>query len=228
MLVYLDDDPDFARDTASRRGVSPARVVGFEEACTAGRGALSAPGSGLSARLDAIASATEEDDTVTISYTSGTTGNPKGIMLTHLNYWTNCHDGVDLFKMPAGFRTLIILPVDHSFAHTAGLYIAPLIGMSLYFVDSRGGGIATLRNIPINLKEARSTFIMTVPALSANFMKKIVSGVEEKGGFIEKLFKAGIAAGISGMATAGTSRRLSGACALSFRTSSPERSYSTK
>ena len=73
-------------------------------------------------------------------------------MLTHLNYWTNCHDGVDLFKMPAGFRTLVILPVDHSFAHTAGLYIAPLIGMSLYFVDSRGGGIATLRNIPINLE----------------------------------------------------------------------------
>ena len=46
-------------------------------------------------------------------------------MLTHLNYWTNCHDGVDLFKMPAGFRTLVVLPVDHSFAHTAGLYIAP-------------------------------------------------------------------------------------------------------
>ena len=99
--------------------------------------------------------------------------------------------------MPEGFRTLLILPVDHSFAHTAGLYIALLLGMSLYFVDSRGGGIATLRNIPINLKEANPNFLMTVPALSGNFMKKIISGVEEKGGVIEKLFKAGITAGIA-------------------------------
>ena len=197
LLVYLDDDPAWAREVASGRGLSPDRVLGFDEARAEGRRALELPGSATLARLDAIASETEEDDTVTICYTSGTTGNPKGIMLTHLNYWTNCHDGVDLFKMPAGFRTLIVLPVDHSFAHTAGLYIAPIIGMSLYFVDSRGGGIATLRNIPINLREANPTFVMTVPALSGNFMKKIVAGVEEKGGLIERIFKAGIAAGIA-------------------------------
>ena len=197
LLVYLDDDTAWAREVASGRGLSPDRVVGFDEAREEGRRALELPGSATLARLDAIAAETEEDDTVTICYTSGTTGNPKGIMLTHLNYWTNCHDGVDLFKMPAGFRTLIVLPVDHSFAHTAGLYIAPIIGMSLYFVDSRGGGIATLRNIPINLREANPTFVMTVPALSGNFMKKIVAGVEEKGGPIERIFKAGIAAGIA-------------------------------
>ncbi len=39
-------------------------------------------------------------------------------------------------------------------------------------------------------------FVFTVPALSGNFMKKIIAGIEEKGGFIEKLFKAGIAAGV--------------------------------
>jgi long-chain acyl-CoA synthetase len=197
LLVYLDEDCSYARDTAARLGIGPERVVGFGEARAAGRLALGAAGSKLASALDEAAASIDEDDTATICYTSGTTGNPKGIMLTHLNYWTNCHDGVDLFKMPAGFRTLVILPVDHSFAHTAGLYIALLIGMSLYFVDSRGGGIATLRNIPINLKEASPTFLMTVPALSGNFMKKIISGVEEKGGFIERLFKAGIAAGIA-------------------------------
>ena len=197
LLIYLDDDPAFARTTAARFGLAPERVFGFDEAREAGRRAMELQGSTLTAALDAIAASVEENDTVNISYTSGTTGNPKGIMLTNLNYWTNCHDGVDLFKMPEGFRTLLILPVDHSFAHTAGLYIALLLGMSLYFVDSRGGGIATLRNIPINLKEASPNFLMTVPALSGNFMKKIIAGVEEKGGFIEKLFKAGIAAGIA-------------------------------
>ncbi len=197
LLLYLDDDPAYARETAARCGVGPERVIGFDEARTAGRRDLSSPGSSLPSRLDAIAAAIEEDDTVTISYTSGTTGNPKGIMLTHLNYWTNCHDGVELFKMPDRFRTLLILPVDHSFAHTAGLYVGLIIGMSIYFVDSRGGGIATLRNIPINLKEASPDFIMTVPALSGNFMKKIISGIEEKGGLIVKIFKAGISAGIA-------------------------------
>ena len=86
-------------------------------------------------------------------------------MLTHLNYWTNCHDGVELFGLPQDLTTLVVLPVDHSFAHTVGLYAALLIGMALYFVDSRGGGIATLRNIPLNLLESQPSLLMTVPAL---------------------------------------------------------------
>ena len=89
------------------------------------------------------------------------------------------------------------LPVDHSFAHTAGLYMSLVCGFTLYFVDSRGGAIGTLRNIPANLLESNPHFLFTVPSLSGNLMKKIVGGVEEKGGFIEKLFKAGIAAGIA-------------------------------
>jgi long-chain acyl-CoA synthetase len=172
-------------------------MSGFAQARAAGRTLLATPGSAIAARLDAIAAAAEEDDTVTICYTSGTTGNPKGIMLTHLNYWTNCNDAVELFDNPVHFRTLLILPVDHSFAHTVGLYTALVCGIALYFVDSRGGGMATLRNIPINLREANPIFLFTVPALSGNFMKKIVAGIEEKGGIIEKIFKAGIRAGVA-------------------------------
>ena len=97
LLVYLDEDSAFAREAAAKYGVSPDRVIGFDEACAIGRGALEAPGSPTAARLDAIAAAAEEDDPVNICYTSGTTGNPKGIVLTHLNYWTNCHDAVELF-----------------------------------------------------------------------------------------------------------------------------------
>ncbi|HOX31881.1 MAG TPA: AMP-binding protein [Spirochaetales bacterium] len=197
LVVYLDEELDEARLAAAKLGIGAERVVGFAEALAAGRAALAAPGSALGARLDSIAAACDEDDVATICYTSGTTGNPKGIMLTHLNYWTNCHDAVELFDNPIRFRTLLVLPVDHSFAHTVGLYTALVCGIALYFVDSRGGGIATLRNIPINLKESKPIFLFTVPALSGNFMKKIVAGIEEKGGFVERLFKRGIAAGIA-------------------------------
>lgn len=196
-LIYLDDDPAFAREAAAKRGVSAERVVGFDEACEAGRRLIETEGSDYAAHLDRLASAAQEDDPVTICYTSGTTGNPKGIVLTHLNYWTNCHDAVELFDGPYHFKTLLILPCDHSFAHTVGLYTALVCGISLYFVDSRGGGIATMRNIPVNLRESNPTFVFTVPSLSGNFMKKIISGIEDKGGFVEKLFKTGIKAGIA-------------------------------
>jgi long-chain acyl-CoA synthetase len=192
-IIYLDDDPEDARAVAAAMGVEGSRVISFDEACAEGRAVLPS----LDGQLEKVIASIEEDDTVTICYTSGTTGNPKGIMLTHLNYWANCHDAVDAFAIPAGWRSLIILPVDHSFAHTAGLYTALVCGLVLYFVDSRGGGIGTLRNIPINMVESASHLLFTVPSLSGNIMKKIEAGVLEKGGLIEKLFSAGIRAGIA-------------------------------
>ncbi len=138
----------------------------------------------------------KEDDVVTISYTSGTTGNPKGIMLTHLNYYSNSHEAVKTFKIQELISTLIILPTDHSFAHTVGIYTALVKGLSLHFVDARGGGMNALKNIPVNLTEANPNFLLTVPALTSNFIQKIKEGIQEKGTTIEEIFNRGIAAAI--------------------------------
>ncbi|NOQ91606.1 MAG: AMP-binding protein [Flavobacteriaceae bacterium] len=148
------------------------------------------------AKIQQIESQIKEDDVVTISYTSGTTGNPKGIMLTHLNYYSNSHEAVKTFQIQEGISTLIILPTDHSFAHTVGIYTGLVKGLSLHFVDARGGGMNALKNIPINLVEANSNFLLTVPALTSNFIQKIKEGIKAKGGFIEGIFNRGIAAGI--------------------------------
>lgn len=139
----------------------------------------------------------DENDTINICYTSGTTGNPKGIMLTHLNYWTNSHDAIDLFKLPdAELETLIVLPVDHSFAHTVGIYTSLLRGITLHFVDSRGANASIIRNFPKNLVELNPFFLMTVPSITGNFMKKMTQGIHQKGAFVEGVFNRGLEAGI--------------------------------
>jgi len=141
----------------------------------------------------------DKDDIVTISYTSGTTGNPKGIMLSHGNYLHNTMNSLKIVRIEKGWKSLIMLPLDHAFAHTVGLYIFLHQGLTMYFVDSRGGALAILRNLPINLKEINPDFLIIVPALASNFMKKMSQGVSEKGGLIKKIFENGVKAGAKRM-----------------------------
>ncbi len=197
-LVVLLEDTDArleeARAQLADAGVKDpeARVTSYRQLVEAGRGA----GEEIRADVQRTIDELPEDAVATISYTSGTTGNPKGIMLTHRNYVANCTDAVNMFEVPYDFSTLVILPCDHSFAHTVGLYAALLRGIELYFVDARGGGVGILRNIPINMKETDPVFLLTVPALSGNFMKKITAGIETAGGFATRVFNAGVRAGI--------------------------------
>ncbi len=190
ILVLLEDTDEHL---AEARGAIPeATVTSYSELLAEGKAAPAE----IAKDIDRTIADTNEDSIATISYTSGTTGNPKGIMLTHLNYFANCTDAVEMFEVPYDFSTLVVLPCDHSFAHTVGIYAALLRGIELFFVDARGGGVGILRNIPINLKETSPTFLLTVPALSGNFMKKITAGVEANGGFANRLFGAGVRAGI--------------------------------
>lgn len=137
-----------------------------------------------------------EDDLVAISYTSGTAGNPKGVMLTHLNYWSNSHDAVQHFRLENHLRLFVVLPIDHAFAHTVGIYCGVLCGLSLYFVDSRGGLRNQLKNIVPNIKDCQPEFMLSVPALMSNFMRKIQDSVASKGKFVNWLFKKGLKNGI--------------------------------
>lgn len=183
-IIYLDE-PDSGEKEFSN-------VLYYDKLLESGRENFQEIRQELNQRISLV----EENDTVTISYTSGTTGNPKGIMLTHLNYWSNSHDAVQYFRLEENLKTLIILPLDHAFAHTVGIYCAALCSLSLYFTDSRGGMRNQLKNIPLNIKETEPDFILTVPAITGNFIKKIKDGMAQKGGMAEWIFNTGLKNGI--------------------------------
>ncbi len=128
------------------------------------------------------------DDLANITYTSGTTADPKGIMLTHRNYTANVEQALTLMTIPPTYRTLIILPLDHCFAHVAGFYSFMAMGASVGTVQSGKTGVETLKNIPINIKELKPNLLLSVPALAKSFKKNIETGVRSQGPVVNWLF----------------------------------------
>lgn len=135
----------------------------------------------------------EEHDAANICYTSGTTADPKGIILTHRNYTANVEQASGLLPIPQEYCSLLILPWDHSFAHTAGIYTLIMNGASMASVQIGKTPMETLKNVPINIRETRPTFLLSVPALAKNFRKNIEKGIREKGEKIESLFARALA-----------------------------------
>lgn len=131
----------------------------------------------------------QPDDIANISYTSGTTADPKGIMLSHLNYAANVVQSGTLLKIGENWKTLAFLPWDHSFAHTACLYCFMYYGASVASLETGKTPMETLKNIPKNIKEIQPNLLMSVPAVAKNFRKGIESGIRQKGPFAEKLFR---------------------------------------
>ncbi len=136
----------------------------------------------------AIGRSLENDDIATITYTSGTTADPKGVVLTHRNYTANVEQALSVVSIPPTWRTLIILPLDHCFAHVVGFYIMIACGASVATTEVGRTPMETLKNIPINIKEVRPHFLLSVPALAKNFRKSIETTIRKKGKTTERLF----------------------------------------
>jgi long-chain acyl-CoA synthetase len=132
------------------------------------------------------------EDYATICYTSGTTSDPKGIILSHRNYTANVEQSLTLFDVPEWYRSLIILPWDHAFAHTVGLYTLMSCGGSIASVQVGKTTLETLKNIPVNIKETKPHFLLSVPALAKNFRKNIEKAISEKGKVAAGLFNRGL------------------------------------
>ena len=112
------------------------------------------------------------DDMHVLLFTSGTTGNAKGICLSHKNICSNVMSVAQIVKVDKSTVVLSILPVHHTYECTLG-HILPLYG----------GGTITycdgLRYINKNINEYRPSFVICVPLLLENIHKKIVKTLQK-------------------------------------------------
>ena len=146
--------------------------------------------------LRAVEAETGEDSPVTLTYTSGTTAEPKGILLSHKNYFVNASDGDRMYPLRPPVYMLLILPWDHSFGQTAGLFLFLRKANEISAVEPAKTELGTIRNIPKNIREIGPTYLLVVPALVENFRKNISMQVRQKGGISAMLFSLTIAMGL--------------------------------
>jgi len=164
----------------------PEGQINFNEVRRIGREWLENPANRKS--FDEFTASISPSDFANICYTSGTTADPKGIILTHGNYVTNVYQGYSLMDIPQHYKTLLFIPWDHSFAHTAGIFAFMGKGASIASVKIGKTPMENLRNIPICMKEIKPNLLMSVPAIAKNFRKNIEKGIKEKGKVTETLF----------------------------------------
>jgi long-chain acyl-CoA synthetase len=174
-IIHLDTQEDYNENE-----------IHFNEVRKTGREWLESPENRK--KFETIYKSVKPSDFANICYTSGTTAYPKGIILTHGNYITNVYQAYSLIDIPSFYKTLIILPWDHSFGHTCGIFAFMGKGASIASVKTGKTPMETLRNLPSCLKEIKPNLLMSVPAIAKNFRKNIEKGIKEKGKMAEILF----------------------------------------
>lgn len=131
-------------------------------------------------RLKSIKDSIKENNLVTILYTSGTTGTPKGVMLSHGNLFSNVYAVRNLPPADHNDRCLSFLPLNHIYERMLN-YTYMYLGISIYYAES-------LDTIADNLREVKPRVFSCVPRLLEKVYDKIVSKGNELTGIKRKLF----------------------------------------
>lgn len=125
-------------------------------------------------------------DTAEIVYTSGTTGDPKGVVLSHKNIISNLSDMISVFRVSSNDRTVSVLPLFHMYEQTVGLLGSLYFGIDILY--SPGVSSSAIR---ASLIKQKATKMLVVPELLETIMSRIDTGVKEAGK--EKLFNTMLA-----------------------------------
>lgn len=134
----------------------------------------------------------KESDLAAILFTSGTTGNPKGVMLTHQNLVADCYLAQDLLTVYATDVFYALLPIHHSYTMLAVFIEAISQGAEIVF-----GKKLIVTQILKELKKGKVTMFLAVPMLFNKMLKGLMNGIKEKGALVYGLIR--FLMGISGL-----------------------------
>ena len=128
-------------------------------------------------------------DPACIIYTSGTGGNPKGVVLSHGGILSNCEGAINLIKPILSNRTRFLtwLPLSHSYEHTVQ-FVQISVGAKIYYAE----GIDKLLK---NMSECKPEIMTAVPRFYQNLYQKINSNFKKQTGFKKKIINATISLG---------------------------------
>ena len=128
-------------------------------------------------------------DPACIIYTSGTEGNPKGVILSHGGILSNCDGALDLLEdIKAKKHTFLTwLPLSHSYEHTIQ-FVQIALGAKVFYAES-------LEKLLLNIKEAKPTIMTAVPRFYNNFYNKIKLNTKKIQGLKKLMFNKTIELG---------------------------------
>jgi long-chain acyl-CoA synthetase len=150
-------------------------ITPWSEALAIGRPGIAA--------LAASAEAISRDTVACIIYTSGTGGDPKGVMLSHRAIMANCVGAWHVLQ-ELGLESevfLSFLPLSHAYEHTAGLMFPVSLGAQIYFAER-------IDTLAANLLEARPTIMTAVPRLYDILRERIIKGLGQQPQYARWLF----------------------------------------
>ncbi|MBE9557379.1 MAG: long-chain fatty acid--CoA ligase [Proteobacteria bacterium] len=152
-----------------------------------------AGGAGRDDDIRALAATLERATTSCLIYTSGTGGQPKGVMLSHGAILSNCMGAEDVISHLPGYASpgeifLSFLPLSHSYEHTGGQFFPLSIGAEIYYAES-------LEKLVGNIAEVRPTIMMAVPRLYEMIHGRIMRGLESQSGLKRALFHKAVELG---------------------------------
>jgi long-chain acyl-CoA synthetase len=189
VALFVSTDVQAAKVAAVRQQLPALRhVIGFGDRTWPGvdmtfasleeRGAATETAAAIE-RYRAEAKAVQPDDLATLIYTSGTTGEPKGVMLTHDNFYSNVAACSDILP----FRNdvaLSFLPLSHVFERM-GDYLMMACGVSIAYAES-------IDTVPANMQEVRPTVMMSVPRLYEKMYARVLENALAGGAVKKRIF----------------------------------------
>ena len=124
----------------------------------------------------------QSEDLASLIFTSGTTSQSKGVMLSHRNIALNAHSCAESFRVQPGDHALSVLPLHHTYENTVGMFTFWYLGLTICINDG-------LRYISKNMKDWEVLCMMVVPAIAENIHAQIMRSLRKQK--LERKFRRG-------------------------------------